>query len=59
MRERLIEVAILERIPNCYGLHSSQRAVECLLSGCRNVLIRSLYIALLYLAEWMTGCMKE
>ena len=57
MRERLIGVAIWERIPDCNGFDSAQRVVKCLLSGYHNVLVRSLYIGLLLLAEWMTRCM--
>ena len=46
-------------MPDCRGLHSAQRAVECLLNGYCDVLVRSLYVALLFLAEWMTGCMRK
>ena len=59
VRERLMGVATSERIPHCHRLHSAQRAAECVLSGYRDVLVRSLYIRLLLLAQWMTGCMRR
>ena len=46
-------------MPDCRGLHSAQRVVECLLNGYCDVLVRSLYVALLFLAEWMTSCMRK
>ena len=46
-------------MPDCPGLHSAQRAMECLLSGYCDVLVRSLYIRRLFLVEWMTGCMRK
>ena len=46
-------------MPDCPGLHSAQRAVEYLLSGYCDSLVRFLYIRLLFLVEWMTGCLAR